>query len=91
MRQDNPHLLDITQLRTYISSYSGYLNNSPARSLASFTGGKHGFTDQAHKTFVGTFSIGQSQTEIGIVVLKSDDLVADIQELLRYGEAMERY
>lgn len=88
VRRDNPHILDITQLNTYIGSETGYLNNNPARSLATFTGGKHGYTDEAHKTFVGTFMLPSVHAEVGIVILKSDNLVSDIETLLAYSEGL---
>ncbi len=85
IREVEPHLLDITQVNTFIGPYTGYINNDPARALPSFRGGKHGFTDEAKKTFVGTFTPSETGTEIGVVLLKSEDLLADIEALLAYG------
>lgn len=79
-----PHILDITQLRMYITEENGWVNNDPARELQSFTGGKHGFTNEAGRTFIGTFRYSSGEGEIGIVLLGSEDLLSDITVLLAY-------
>lgn len=86
-RRMHPHIADITQLRTYVGPENGYVNNNPGRSFDSFTGGKHGFTDEAGRTFVGTFRRKEGE-EIGVVLLKSKDLKHDIEILLARGENM---
>ena len=82
LRNIYPHIADITQLRTYVTEKTGYINNNPARSFDSFTGGKHGYTTEADRTFVGTFSKADGEREIGIVILHSDNLINDIGVLL---------
>lgn len=82
IKKTHPHILDITQLGTYIGPRTGYVNNDPARSLPNFVGGKHGYTPEAGKTFVGSFTLPHSNKEIGIVLLGSDDLLHDIEKLL---------
>lgn len=82
-----PHILDITQLSTYVGLHAGYINNDPARTISNFTGGKHGYTDEAGHTFVGSFVHPDTGREIGIVVLKSTDLLKDIQALLAYSNS----
>jgi len=89
IKETHPHILDITQVHTYVARETGYVNNNPARTLSTFTGGKNGFTDEAGMTFIGTFSMGSQETEIGIVMLQSEDLLADIQTLLTYGESFQ--
>lgn len=84
-----PHILDITQLYTYVGADTGYINNNPARTLDNFTGGKHGYTEEAGHTFVGTFMLPHTTKEIGIVLLASEDLLFDITELLAYSEQIE--
>lgn len=88
VKRDEPHLLDITQVRTFITDSDGYLNNNPARGFDSFRGGKHGFTDEAGRTFVGSFITQQNTGEMGIVLLGSDDLRGDIDLLKKYGESI---
>jgi len=77
-----PFITDITQLRMYLNGTTGLLNNNPVRSLDAFTGGKHGFTPEAGRTFVGTIDLGEGQGDIGIVLLGSNNLLADVQEII---------
>ncbi len=87
LRRDHPHIADITQLKMYISDETGFINNNPARTLPNFTGGKHGYTSEAGRTFVGTFRSDDGTGEIGIVLLGSADLKGDILRSLTYVEA----
>ncbi len=82
-----PHLLDISQLRQYLTETAAYQNNDPARAFAAFTGGKHGFTDASGETFVGSFRTEEGR-EVGVVLLGSTDLTADIGTLLPYLDAV---
>lgn len=82
LRAAYPHLIDITQLRMRIGALHGWVNNDPVRELDAFTGGKHGYTTEAGKTFVGTVSLPNGRGEVGIVLLHSTDLKADVQALL---------
>jgi serine-type D-Ala-D-Ala carboxypeptidase (penicillin-binding protein 5/6) len=89
LKRTYPHIIDITQLRVYVGPKNGYINNNPARAFESFTGGKHGFTDEAGRTFVGTFRSPDTGSEFGLVLLKSSDLRKDIETLLAYEESLE--
>ncbi len=89
LRTTEPHILDITQLTTYVGPHTGYINNDPARTIHEFIGGKHGYTTEARHTFVGSFMSPNTGKEIGIVVLKSNDLLGDIQTLLAYSGGFE--
>jgi D-alanyl-D-alanine carboxypeptidase len=82
LRKTHPHILDITQLRVYINSHTGYVNNNPARTFESFTGGKNGYTPEAGRTFAGTFATSGTEGEVGIVLLGSTDVVKDITAIL---------
>lgn len=86
LKKRHPHIIDITQLTMYVSSRTGYINNNPARSLKNFTGGKNGYTPEAQRTFVGTFVLEDSKTEVGIILLGSSDILKDIQTLLSFNE-----
>lgn len=89
IKETSPHILDISQLRLFINgTEDGYVNNNPAREFPSFVGGKHGFTDEAGKTFIGSFASENNGREIGIVLLGSHDIKADITTLLAYGESI---
>ncbi len=87
VRKTHPHIIDITQLRMYISEDAGLINNNPARTLESFTGGKHGYTDEAGRTFVGTFTVTPDGKEVGVVLLGSKDLLKDINATLAYAKS----
>lgn len=89
LKQEEPHLLDITQVDTFITDNTGYVNNNPGSAFNSFSGGKHGFTDEAERTFVGSFTDDSSRGEIGIVLLGSNDLKGDIQELQRFEKSIQ--
>lgn len=82
LRTTYPQVIDITQLRMYISPETGLVNNNPIRSLNNFTGGKHGFTVEAGRTFVGTLKLPKGKGEIGIVLLRSSDLLGDVTKIL---------
>ncbi len=83
-----PHLLDISQLPVFIGKDAAYHNNDPAREFASFRGGKHGYTTEAGRTFVGMFSIPDSSASVGLVILGSSDIRSDISTLFILGEAL---
>ena len=85
LRHDEPHILDITHLPLFIGESDGYINNNPARHFDTFMGGKHGLTDEAGRTFLGSFTSRDGETEIGVVLLGSDNLEADIEALITYG------
>ncbi len=80
-----PHIFDITRLKQYIGSYTGWVNNNPFIHDKSYRGGKHGFTYEANRTGVFFFEeelLGKNARVFGYVVLGSDDLASDV-ELLR--------
>lgn len=81
-KKHNPHILDISELYAYRGTHAEYHNNDPAREFSSFRGGKHGYTEAAGRTFVGMFSLDNSSAVVGIVLLGSADLRADIKALL---------
>ncbi len=80
-----PHILDITRLKMYIALRTGYINNNPAVQFPTYNGGKHGYTPEAGKTFVGAFRDADSGAQVGIVLLGSSDLVHDIEVLKSQG------
>ncbi len=86
IRDVHPRIIDVTRLGMYVTDETGLINNDPAHTLDSFTGGKHGFTDEAGRTFVGTFALANG-SEVGVVLLGSDTLLPDIGDVLAYAEA----
>ena len=84
LAKNEPHILDITRLPIYIALRDGYMNNNPAVKIDSYKGGKHGFTDEAGRTFVGAFE-GENGKDVGVVLLGSTDLLHDIEILRTQG------
>ncbi len=84
LAKNEPHILDITRLPIYIALRDGYMNNNPAVHIDTYKGGKHGFTDEAGRTFVGAFT-GENGKNIGVVLLGSTDLLHDIEILRAQG------
>jgi serine-type D-Ala-D-Ala carboxypeptidase (penicillin-binding protein 5/6) len=75
-----PHILDITQLDTYVGEGVGYVNNNPGQNFPGFAGGKQGYIEASQFTFVGGFGT------FGIVLLGSENLRADIEALYTYAQ-----
>lgn len=90
LKRTTPHVLDISQLRRYLTDSAAYQNNDPARTFDTFTGGKHGYIEEADHTFLGAFSTDPEGGEVGIVLLGSTDLAADISTLYGFGRELER-
>ena len=84
LRATYPHAIDITRLPLYVSKETGYVNNNPLHIKEGFTGGKQGYTYEAGKTFVGTFTLPENGKELGIVLLGSKDLKQDVDILLTH-------
>ena len=80
------HLIDISNLDSYLTSTTGWINNSPFRNDLDYRGGKHGFTPQAGQTAAVLFeeSIRGGDRMIGYVLLGSSDLVADTKRLRQH-------
>jgi D-alanyl-D-alanine carboxypeptidase len=85
------HILDITTLKSYIGANHDWLNNNPLVLSPGYRGGKHGYTEEANRTFAGvfeqTFSDGRTRP-VGIVVLGSSDIKRDVETLRLYLEAV---
>jgi len=75
----NRHLFDITAMPILYGAETGWRNNNPFVSDAAYRGGKHGFTYEAGQTAVGVFA--DAGTEYVYVVLGSDELMSDMQQL----------
>lgn len=79
-----PHLFDMTRLTQFIGEQTGWINNNPFVHEPEYRGGKHGFTYEANRTgaviFEETLKTGESRL-IGYVVLGSDDLASDVDDL----------
>lgn len=86
LQRTYPHVIDITKLKMYVNEEVGLINNDPARQFESFSGGKHGYTAEAGRTFIGTFTL-QNGTDVGLIILGSTELHKDIESLLTYAQA----
>lgn len=84
LAEDQPYVLDISSLPTYIGAAHAWWNVNPLVNADTFRGGKHGYTDEANRTFAGifneTFPSG-AEAEISIVLLGSDNLPKDIEAI----------
>lgn len=84
LHQEHPHVFDITQVPQYIGRHTGWVNNNPFAQEPAYKGGKHGFTNAANRTAVALFEeeVPEAGTlTIGYVILGSDDLVSDMEQL----------
>lgn len=88
-----PHIFAITKKSELIGEYTGWHNNNPISDLASFEGGKHGFTPAAGKTaaVVLEVSIDGEAHEFVVAMLGSDDLVSDIEQLEEFIRKQVHY
>lgn len=93
IKHTSPHLFDILKLSRYIGEYNGWVNNNPLIKHDGYQGGKHGFTYEANRTAVALFteSFVAGERTFVYVVLGSDDLVADIDELRRFVRESVRF
>jgi len=81
------HILDITTLPYYVGALHEWHNNNPLIGQDGYLGGKHGFTDEANRTFAGVFEerlLSGRSRPIGFVVLGSEDLRGDVGILRTY-------
>ena len=86
--REHPHILDITKLRVYVGKEHGWVNTNPMEKINTFRGGKNGYTHEAGRTFVGAFRIPQEGRDLGLVLLGSEDLAADILVFIEYLERL---
>lgn len=83
--RNHQHILDITKLKVYIGEDNGWTNTDPATEYDNFNGGKNGYTYEAGRTFLGSFKTGGKQSkDIGLVLLGSTDIAADIGQFTEY-------
>jgi serine-type D-Ala-D-Ala carboxypeptidase (penicillin-binding protein 5/6) len=83
------HLFDMTLLSTYVGTAHEWHNNNPLLGSEGYLGGKHGFTEEANRTFAGVFEerLHSGRTRpLGIVVLGSENLQHDVGILREYAQ-----
>ncbi len=81
-----PHLFDVSRQEEIIGTYTGWVNNSPFIGMDGYKGGKHGFTYEANRTAVAVFSesVSGAERDVLYVILGSDNLRADVEQLRNY-------
>lgn len=82
----NRYVFDVSNQSEVIGTYTGWVNNNPFVTQAGYRGGKHGFTYEAGRTATAIFteSISGAERDFIYVLLGSDDLLADIEQLRPY-------
>jgi D-alanyl-D-alanine carboxypeptidase len=94
IHQQHPFIFSITESaqRTAPSRLNTelavFVNNHPLHSLPEFVGGKNGYTDEARHTLLSVFRVTKKadQRPVAIIVLGSDEQVADTRQLLRWTQ-----
>lgn len=91
--QHEPYLFDVSQQEEMIGTYTGWINNNPLIHLDGYKGGKHGFTYEAGKTVSAVFTerVGEYDRDFVYVLLDSDDLRSDIEQLRAYVDKQVTY
>jgi D-alanyl-D-alanine carboxypeptidase len=92
--REQPYLIDISQLDTYVGASHTWKNINPASHVATYRGGKHGYTDEANRTLAAVFEEevdSDAPRSFTIVLLGSDNLKTDIETLRGYLRAHLAY
>lgn len=89
----HPEVFDITRLSSYYSKDNGWINNSPFVDDDGYLGGKHGFTYEAGRTAAVIFeeSLGDEKKVLGYILLRSEDLSEDMNELRSFVQQNVTY
>jgi poly-gamma-glutamate synthesis protein (capsule biosynthesis protein) len=80
-------LLKLTTLKSFNNKKHTWFNNSQFLDLEGYSGGKRGYTDEAKQTALSIFSLqlgGETNRNIGIVLLQSPDRLKDTKSILSY-------
>ena len=93
LRQQDPHVFDITELSQYLNHKNGWINNNPLFYEQRYRGGKHGYTYEANRTIVAFFdeSFKDETRLFGYIILGSNDLTRDIDTLRQFRAGSIRY
>ncbi len=87
LHREQPHILDITRLESYLYQDYGWKNTSPFVSDPTYRGGKLGFTPEAGKTallyFEETLPTSESYI-VAYILLQSDDWIGDVALLRKH-------
>ncbi len=79
---NDPELFDITLQKSKTIRSHTWVNPTHFLNLASYAGGKNGYTPEANRTSVALFKIGKQQRLYGIMLLDSSNRDSDLLDLL---------
>lgn len=87
INQNKKNLLDITTQKSYSTTKHHWFSTNQFLHKPEYLGGKSGYTNPAKQTVVSVFNLplGKDTTRpVGIVLLRSNDRVKDVNNILKY-------
>lgn len=87
INQNKKNLLDITTQKSYSTTKHHWFSTNQFLHKPEYLGGKSGYTNPAKQTVVSVFNLplGKDTTRpVGIVLLRSNDRVKDVNSILKY-------
>jgi len=87
LNQNKKNILDISKQRSYAASKHHWFSTNQFLHKPEYLGGKSGFTSPAKQTVISVFDLplGKDTTRpVGIVLLRSNDRVKDVNNILKY-------
>ncbi|MES3031312.1 MAG: serine hydrolase [Patescibacteria group bacterium] len=82
IQENDPDILDITLLKSKTVRTHTWTNPTHFLNLASYAGGKNGYTPEADRTSISLFNLGKQQRLYAVVILGSATRDNDILDLL---------
>ena len=83
IRAHDPGVIALTAQKSKVIRNHVWVNPTHFLSWSYYLGGKNGYTDEADRTAVSLFNVGQSKDIYVVVVLGSDNRDADVIKLLK--------
>lgn len=87
LNQNKKNILDITKQKSYSTPRHNWVSTNQFLHKPEYLGGKSGYTNPAKQTVISVFDLplGKDTTRpIGIVLLRSNDRVKDVNNILKY-------
>jgi poly-gamma-glutamate synthesis protein (capsule biosynthesis protein) len=87
LNKNKPEVLEISKLKSFNNKKHVWFNNSQFLGIPGYQGGKRGYIDESRQTVIASFAlpVGSSDTRnISITLLRSEDRLRDINNLLKY-------
>lgn len=82
IQKNDPDILDITLLKSKTIRTHTWTNPAHFLNLASYAGGKNGYTPEADRTSISLFNLGKQKRLYAVIVLSSSTRDNDILDLL---------